>query len=175
MKIIETERLYLRQLSIHDAENLYRLNLDPDVIRFTGDSPFRSIEEAKQFLENYDHYQKYGFGRWAVIEKNDDEFIGWCGLKYSPSLAEHDIGFRFFKSCWNRGYATEAALASINHAFEILHLQRIVGRAMKENIASVSVLEKIGLSFLGEFDFDGSDGVLYCIENTADQEFENGA
>ena len=165
MKITETERLYLRQLTVDDAEDIYRLNLDPDVIRFTGDRAFRSTEEAKHFLERYDHYQKYGFGRWAVIEKNDDELIGWCGLKYSPVLAEHDIGFRFFKSCWNQGYATEAALASINHGFEKLNLQSIVGRAMKENTASVSVLEKIGLSFVGKFNFCGLDGVLYCIEN----------
>ena len=157
MKVFETTRLYLRQFTIQDAKSLYQLNLDPDVIRFTGDSPFRSIEEAKCFLENYDHYQKYGFGRWAVIEKNDDDFIGWCGLRYSPKLAEYDIGFRFFKSCWNQGYATEAALASINHAFGKLGLQRIVGRAMKENIASVSVLKKIGLSCVGEFDFYGFD------------------
>ena len=169
MITIETGRLYLRQLTADDAENIYLLNLDPDVIRYTGDHPFKSIAEAKRFLESYDHYRKYGFGRWAVIKKNDDEFIGWCGIKYSPKPAEHDIGFRFFKSFWNQGYATEAALASINHAFKKLGLQRIVGRAMKENTASISVLEKIGLSFVGEFDFYGADGVLYCIEKYADQ------
>jgi [ribosomal protein S5]-alanine N-acetyltransferase len=98
MKIAETTRLYLREMTAADAENAYLLNLDPDVIRYTGDDPFESIEAARTFLEQYDHYQKYGFGRWAVIRKTDDAFLGWCGLKYTKDLDEYDLGFRFLKN-----------------------------------------------------------------------------
>ena len=112
MKIITTTtRLYLREKTADDAENAYLLNLDPDVIKYTGDPPFESIEAARIFLQNYNHYTKYGFGRWAVIDKENDEYLGWCGLKYSADLNEYDIGFRFFKRHWNKGYATEAAQA----------------------------------------------------------------
>lgn len=98
MIIYETEKLALREFSNEDAVQLYLLNLDPDVIKYTGDKSFDNIAEAKLFLENYDHYQKYGYGRWAVLNKPDHEFLGWCGLKYTPELNEVDIGFRFLKN-----------------------------------------------------------------------------
>ena len=163
MNILETERLFLREITAADAVIAYELNLDPEVIRYTGDDPFDSIEEARQFLQSYDHYEKYGFGRWGVIRKEDGEFLGWCGLKYTADLDEYDIGFRFFKKHWNKGYATEAAKACIELGFREHGMTVIVGRAMKENTGSVRVLEKIGLTFTGTFDFDGEAGVIYKI------------
>lgn len=163
LKVLETDRLYLRRMVLEDAENAYLLNLDPEVIQYTGDVSFESIEKARCFLTNYDHYKKYDFGRWAVIDKENDTFLGWCGLKFTPELAEYDIGFRFFKKYWNKGYATEAAKACIDLGFNHYNLTTIVGRARKENISSIRVLEKIGLTYLRDFDFDGNEGVIYCI------------
>lgn len=161
--IIDTPRLYLRRFEKSDAENLYLLNLDPEVIQYTGDISFENILDAQRFLANYDHYEKYDFGRWAVIEKSSSEFLGWCGLKYAPDCNEYDIGFRFFKKYWNKGFATEAANACVKLGFEKYQLKIIVGRARKENGASIKVLEKIGLKYNYEYDFDGKDGVLYSI------------
>lgn len=163
MILLETKRTYLREITAEDAENAYLLNLDPEVIKYTGDSSFESIEKAREFLENYDHYQKYGFGRWGVINKIDNEFLGWCGLKYTKELDEFDIGFRFFKKHWNKGYATETAKACIDLGFDKLGMTEIVGRAMKDNIGSIRVLEKIGLVYSKPFNFDGKDGVIYKI------------
>ncbi len=163
-KIIETKRLFLRELTISDAENMYLLNLDPEVLQFTGDEPFSDVQGAKTFLEKYDHYSKYGFGRWAVINKENNDFLGWCGLKYSPELDEFDIGFRFFKKHWNKGYATEAAEACLKLGFEKFKMQKILGRAMLKNIGSIKVLEKIGLKYLKPFNFNDEQGVIYQIE-----------
>lgn len=160
-KLLETERLYLREMTPEDAESAYLLNLDPEVIRYTGDDPFKSIEEARAFLEKYDHYRKYGFGRWGVIAKETDEYLGWCGLKYTPELDEFDIGYRFMKKFWGSGYATEAAQACLAYGFEQLQIPTIVGRAMPENGASVRVLEKIGLSYLENRFTDGTEEVVY--------------
>lgn len=165
MKILETNRTYLREMTIEDAENAFQLNLDPDVVKYTGDKPFDSIEDASVFLSNYDHYKKYGFGRWGVINKNGNQFLGWCGLKYTSTLDEFDIGFRFFKKYWNKGFATETAKACIDFGFKEFKMKEVVGRAMKENIGSIRVLEKIGLKYYKPFDFDGKDGVIYKIEN----------
>ena len=165
-KIIETNRLYLRELTVADAENFYLLNADEDVIKYTGDKAFDSINEAKSFLENYNPYQEYGYGRWAVIAKSNEEFLGWCGLKYSPEIDEVDIGFRFFKKHWNKGFATESAKACIDYGFEKLNLQTIVGRAMEANVASIKVLEKLGMTFVGKFEFHLHDGVLYQIKKS---------
>lgn len=165
MQIIETERLYLRELTIEDGENLYHLNSDIEVLKFTGDVSFKSAESAKIFLKNYDHYKKYGFGRWAVIDKTNDDFLGWCGLKYTLDRNEYDIGFRFFKIHWNKGFATESAAACLTLGFQKFQMKVIVGRAMKENKGSIRVLEKIGLTYLRSFDFEGKEGVMYQISS----------
>lgn len=163
-EILKTERLLLRELNPDDAENFYKLNLNPNVIKYTGNSAFKDIDKAKVFLENYQDYKLNGFGRWAVIEKSNNQFLGWCGLKYDQNLDETDIGFRFFEEHWNKGFATESAKACIDYGFENLNLKTIVGRAMSENIASIKVLEKIGLSYHKEFDFDKKNkGVIYKI------------
>jgi RimJ/RimL family protein N-acetyltransferase len=162
--ITETERLYLRELNVDDATSFYHLNLNKEVMKYTGDVPFETIEKSKEFLENYDHYKKYGFGRWAVISKENEEFLGWCGLKFTEELNEYDIGFRFFKNQWNKGYATESAKACIDYGINKLKLPKILGRAMKENKASIKVLEKIGLEYERDFDFDGNIGVIYKIK-----------
>ena len=164
--MLETQRLNLRQLTPNDAENFYLLNADTEVIRYTGDGAFTDIEAAKQFLEGYDHYEKYGFGRWAVIRKEDNEFLGWCGLKYTPQTDDYDIGFRFFKKYWNQGYATEAAKACLDYGLNNLRIKTIIGRAMKANTASVKVLEKIGMTYWKPMDFHGDEGVIYRIENS---------
>lgn len=164
-EILQTERLILRELNTDDTENFYKLNLNPNVIKYTGNSAFKDIYEAKQFLENYPDYKLNGFGRWAVIDKSNNEFLGWCGLKYDKNRDETDIGFRFFEEHWNKGFATESAKSCIGYAFETLKLKTIVGRAMKENLASIKVLEKIGLKFEREFDFDKKNkGLIYKIK-----------
>ncbi len=162
--MIETTRLLLREMTVDDAENTYLLNLDPDVIKYTGDKPFESIEAAAKFLQGYDHYKIYGFGRWAVVEKSTNNFLGWCGLKYSPALDEYDIGYRFLKKHWGKGFATESAAACMEAGFYKFNIQSIVGRAMPENLASIKVLEKIGLKFFEHRTTGGLEELIYKIE-----------
>ena len=162
--IIETDRLLLREFILDDAEKFYQLNLNPNVIKYTGNTAFKSIEEAKLFLENYNDYKVNGYGRWAVINKDSNEFIGWCGLKYGELENETDIGFRFFEEKWNKGYATESATACLKYGFEVLKSNRIIGRAMKENTTSIKVLEKIGLVYETDCIFENKEAVIYKIE-----------
>ena len=99
-----------------------------------------------------------------MINKSNNEFLGWCGLKYNPELNETDIGFRFFENHWNIGFATESAKACLKYGFEKLSLKSIVGRAMVENVASIKVLEKIGLKYDKEFNFDENKGLIFKIK-----------
>jgi ribosomal-protein-alanine N-acetyltransferase len=163
--ILETDRLFLREWNIKDSENLYQLNLNPNVVKYTGDKAFESIAEAENFLANYKDYEINGFGRWAVNDKSNGEFLGWCGLKYVKELNETDIGFRFFEEHWNKGFATESAKACLKYGFENLNLKTIIGRAMAENVASQKVLEKIGMNYEREFNFDEHKGLIYRIKN----------
>lgn len=162
--ILETARTKIRPLTPEDAEHFYNLNQDPEVLKHTGDDPFNTIADARIFLEHYDQFEKYGVGRMAIIHKDTLNFLGWCGLKYSADSDQYDIGYRFFKKYWNQGYATETSRTFIDFGLNTLKVNEIIGRAMADNAASVRVLEKLGMSFLKTFDFEGRNGVIYTIK-----------
>jgi ribosomal-protein-alanine N-acetyltransferase len=158
--IIETNRLVLRELDINDSENFFNLNSDPEVLKYTGDLPFSSIFDAEKFLINYSDYRKNEFGRWAVILKETESFIGWSGLKLNEENLV-DIGFRFFKKEWGKGYATESARAVLDYGFNTLKLNEIIGRASKNNISSIRVLEKLNMTFWKQDSFEGIEESVY--------------
>ncbi len=169
--IIETERLLLRTFTEEDANLVYLLNLDPDVTRFTGD-PVRDTVHAMEVLQKaiLPQYALYGYGRWAVHIKHGPDpvangFIGWCGLKMRPVVNEIDLGYRFIKNSWGKGYATEAAAASVRYGFEKLGIKRIVGRALSRNLPSIRVLEKCGMTYTGEEMVEGLLHKTYEIFN----------
>jgi RimJ/RimL family protein N-acetyltransferase len=166
MKIIlKTERLYLREFMKGDGFHFFQLNNDPDVLKYTGDTAFKSLAAANNFIESYADYQQNGYGRWAVCLKQTHEFLGWCGLKFDIEKNEVDVGFRFYKMYWGNNFATEAAKACIEYGFSTLKMKEIVGRAYKENVASVKVLEKCHMKFKKEFFYDFKPAVLYTIKN----------
>jgi RimJ/RimL family protein N-acetyltransferase len=160
---LETERTYMRNLTVADAEDFYALNLDSEVMKYTGDNPFKSLVEAKKFLKHYDQYQKYGVGRLGVIEKKTGEFLGWCGLKYSPEGNFYDLGYRFFRTNWGKGIATETSFAILDFGFRQRGLNEIVGRAHAVNTASVKILEKIGMTYRKHFEYEGKQAVWYSM------------
>ena len=164
MKItLETTRLLMREFREEDAEGMYELNNDPDVVRYTGDPAFVSIEATRDFIRKYDAYEKFGRGRLTLLLKDTSEYVGWCGLKYDTISSETDLGFRLLKKFWNKGYATEASLRCLEHGFTDLKIEKIVGRAMQENTASIKVLKKVGMIFEKEFEAHGGVCVQYCI------------
>src|SRR2546430_17290395 len=144
--ILETDRLLVREYVEDDAEAFFKLNSDPEVLRFVPDKALRDIDQARQIL--IDHpmadYRKYGFGRGACILKSTGEQIGFAGLKYLEELGDVDVAYRLLPAYWGQGLATEAALASVRYGFADLGLKQIIGLVMPENIASLRVLEKIG-------------------------------
>jgi ribosomal-protein-alanine N-acetyltransferase len=103
--ILETDRLLLREYVEDDAEAFFRLNSDPEVLRFVPDKRLRDVEQARQIL--IDHpiadYRKYGFGRGACILKSTGENIGFAGLKYLEELGEVELGFRLMRAHWGWG------------------------------------------------------------------------
>ena len=166
MKIIaQTKRLILREFTIDDAIHFYKMNNDPEVIQYTGDNAFTSLEDAKEFLSNYNQYELNNMGRWAVCLKDTNEFLGWCGLKYHPKDNIVEVGYRFYKKHWNKGYATESAKASIDYGFKTLKLSKIYAHAHIENLNSHQVIKKCGMEFVKEFDYEGIPANLYKIDN----------
>lgn len=152
MKVIfETPRLILRQFTEADAPLILSLNSDPEIVKYVHEPTLKTIEHAQEIVNNIilPQYQN-NLGRWAIHTKHNMDFIGWCGLKYRPELDEIDLGYRLMQKAWGHGYATEAAQASLDHGFNELNLKLITGRAHIENLASIKVLEKIGMDFIGE-------------------------
>jgi len=146
-----------------DAADMFLLNHDPEVIKFTGDVPFASTDHARDFILNYRNYEKHGYGRLSVRLTSTHEYLGWCGLNFNDSTKETDIGFRFLQKHWNKGYATEAATACLDDGFQ-LGLTKIIGRVVKENKASIRVLKKLGMQFEHEFFAHGFTCEQYYIE-----------
>jgi len=151
MRLLESKRLYFRNFIPDDCEEMFLLNADWDVLKYTGDEVFNSIAETRAFLEKYqvETYEKIGYGRMTTILKETDEVIGWCGMKYHPHMEEVDLGYRFHKRFWNKGYGTEAAVACLDFAYKSLHIKTIAAYANEKNIGSCRVLEKAGFNYTG--------------------------
>lgn len=163
--ILKTDRLYLRQFILEDAIHFYKMNKDPQVIKFTGDAPFPNLEAAQDFITRYDAYTKTGIGRYAVIRKEDNLFLGWCGLKYHSKERFVDIGYRFYQKHWNNGYATESAKAVIQYAFNKLQYPFLVAHAHTDNAVSHKVISKCKMVQIKTFDYDGLPAIQYQINN----------
>ena len=158
MKIVlETDRLLLRQFNSnrHDAELLYNLNKQAAVLRYIHEAPLTSVSESVDVLNKIiiPQYQ-YHLGRWAIHLKIDQSFIGWCGLKKRLDINEIDLGYRILPAAWKNGYATEAAKACLRYGLSTLNIAEITARAQIENIASIGVLQKIGMIYSGEGEVD---------------------
>jgi RimJ/RimL family protein N-acetyltransferase len=143
---LQTPRLYMREFTLADAEILYQMHQDPAITKYTGDPiPWDNIKMVENIIAEalIPQYQ-FGIGRWACHLLENDEFIGWCGLKKVGN--EVDLGYRFIQKYWGNGYATEAAQAVLNYGIKN-KIPNMIGCADVENIASVKVLQKIGLTF----------------------------
>jgi ribosomal-protein-alanine N-acetyltransferase len=166
--VIDTERLLLRPFTLADAEAWLPLTSLPEIIRYTGDTPARSVEEAREILRTRPlrDYSVHGYGRMAVIEKSSGRLVGFSGLKYLEDLREADVGYRFLPDCWGKGYATESARVLMEQGRREHGLTRIVGMVHPENPASSRVLEKLGLRFERLLEPD-EEGVRFRLYATA--------
>jgi RimJ/RimL family protein N-acetyltransferase len=151
--VIETGRLVLRRLSPDHAAFILGLLNEPSFIKFVGDKGVRTIDDARAYIENgpVASYGRFGFGLYLVELKGrgheDSIPIGICGLVKRDGLEDPDIGFAFLPPYWSKGYAVEAAAAVLAYGRTTLGLPRIVAIANPGNVASMRVLEKIGLRF----------------------------
>ena len=149
--MFQNPRLILRCFTEADAPLILELNSNPEIVKYVHEPTLKTVEQAEEIITNIILPQyKNNLGRWAIITKTDNDFIGWCGLKYRPEIDEIDLGYRLMQKAWGKGYATEAAAKTLEYGFRTLNIKLITGRAHIENLASIKVLEKIGMDFIGE-------------------------
>jgi [ribosomal protein S5]-alanine N-acetyltransferase len=163
--ILETERLIIREHVLSDAPFFFTLNSNYNVVKYTGDSSFETIDEAEKIVQYVmNQYKENGYGRWLVSEKETNNPIGWCGLKFHTDTEETDIGYRLLESAWGKGYATESAKACLDYGFKHFNLNRIIGEAMQENTASINVFKKLGMTYLKDSLIDNVESVVYELK-----------
>jgi RimJ/RimL family protein N-acetyltransferase len=152
--MIKTERLILRRFTTDDAEEYFPLIADPEINRYTGQTLVETVEQARQALLDYPirDYQVVGYGRMACIEKSSGRLIGFSGMKYLDDLGEADVGYRFVRDAWGKGYATESAQVLMQECLREFGLRRVIGMVDPSNEGSSRVLTKLGLAFERKID-----------------------
>ncbi|KAA3609615.1 MAG: N-acetyltransferase [Calditrichaeota bacterium] len=149
MKIIESERLILRQLMLDDAPFIIELLNDEAFLQNIGDKGVRSLEDARGYITDgpAKSYQEHGFGLYLTELKDGNIPIGICGLLKRDSLDDVDIGYAFLPEFCGQGYASESTSAVMDFARTKLGIDRVVAVVSEGNAASIRVLEKLGLRF----------------------------
>jgi ribosomal-protein-alanine N-acetyltransferase len=146
---LQTSRLILRPLQPGDAKTLYRIYQSEGVLRYFPNPIPPSLEKVQRLITaQQTHWEKHGYGNWGVLPIGVEEIIGWAGLQYLPELDETEVGFLLDRPHWGRGYATEAALASLQFGFEHFNLDSIIALVHPENLASQRVIEKCGMTYM---------------------------
>ncbi len=148
MIVIETPRLNLRHFEPTDAPALEAVFCDPAVMRFGG--PPRTSAWIRDIVaQTIDRdYPEFGFGRYAVIAKDTGQLIASCGLLHERWPAgEAEVAYRFVPSSWGNGYATEAATAVCNYAFDTVGLRSVFACIDPGNTGSINVAKKLGMTF----------------------------
>jgi RimJ/RimL family protein N-acetyltransferase len=163
--ILETERLSLREITEDDLDDLLEIWGDPETMRFfprTLDS-----QAMREWIErNQRRYEQYGHGLWATTMRSERKLVGDCGLVIQEveGIEELEVGYHFNRKYWGRGFATEAARACMDYAFERLGRRRVISLIRPENMPSRRVAERNGLRVEKEVLWHGYLHYVYAIE-----------
>jgi len=166
---IKTTRLLLRRWQSTDIDPYAELCGDVEVMRWIGNGTTRDRDECVAAIEGFEEFwEQNGFGLFAVELLENRELLGFTGLSVPSFLPEilpaTEIGWRLKRGCWGRGYATEAAQASLSFGFRECALNRIVGIHQAGNEASARIMEKIGMSFYLETEDPSCDRPVNVYE-----------
>ncbi|PRZ23457.1 GNAT family N-acetyltransferase [Flavobacterium granuli] len=170
--VIETERLILRELEYTDQNDLFEMDSDPEVHLYIENNPVKSIDQITKVIEMLKiQYKENGIARWAVVDKLTNECVGWSGLKYfNQPLNNHtdfyELGYRFKKKHWGKGFATESAIAILDYGFKNLNTNRIFAITDPKNVNSKKLLTKLGFAFQETFDYEGDPTDWFELKKT---------
>ncbi len=166
---IETLRLHLRPMRADDFDALFEIFTDPWVMASFDSELFTPAQMQGWLDRNLAHQAEFGYGLFAVIRKADGRLIGDCGLEQMEVEGQtvSELGYDLRSDVWNQGYATEAASAVRDYAFQVLRLPRLVSLIRVGNVASQRVAEKISMQSAAEFERYGTPYWRYAIEASA--------
>lgn len=161
---IRTSRLTLRPLLSADAEVLYKIYQVEGVLRYFPNPSPPPLENVKRFIAAQEtHWSKYNYGNWGILPNGEEEIIGWAGLQFLPETNEIEVGYLLNRIFWGHGFATESALASLEFGFQHLNVDEIIALVHPDNIASIRVIEKCGISWVDQKVYFGIELMRYRI------------
>ncbi len=170
--LIQTNRLLIRQVIDEDELGFYQLDTDPEVHKYLGNNPSTNMDEIRRTIKFIQQqYIDNGIGRFSVIERETNNFIGWAGLKLiteetNGHINYYDLGYRLSQKFWGKGFATESAEAILTYGFNEMQLKEIFAIADSGNEGSKNILQKIGLQFVETFDYNKIQHHWYKIDKT---------
>ncbi len=163
-RVLETERMFLRRMEMDDVDNLMGIFSDPEAMRYYPAT--KSREEAEGWVRWVRRsYEENGFGLYAAILEESDEFAGQCGLVPQEVEGEREveIGYLFLRKFWGKGLATEAASACRDYGVDHLGLDRVVSLIDPANLASRRVAEKVGMKLEKRVEKWGKTIYVYSV------------
>lgn len=162
---LQTSRLTLRTLQESDAEALHRIYQTEGVLRYFPNPNPPPIEKIQSFITNQQvHWKRFGYGNWGILLHRESEIIGWAGLQYLPELNKTEVGFLLDRPFWGNGYATEAALASLQYGFTHCNLVSIIALVHADNFASRRVINKCGMVYVDTLPIWGIELMRYSMD-----------
>lgn len=159
---IETGRLLIRPIALTDEAGMFQMDADAMVHKYLGNNPVTTIEQIRENIKMIQkQYDDFGIGRWAVIEKETNTFVGWTGFKYIKETVNghvhyYDFGYRYAQNYWGKGYATEAGAAALKYGLAFLKLSPVYAMTDINNTGSRKVLEKLGFTYVETFPYESA-------------------
>ncbi|MBK7449513.1 MAG: GNAT family N-acetyltransferase [Anaerolineales bacterium] len=164
-KIITTERLLLRLFTTADREALFQITQEPNILQYFPTKTAWSMEKVDRSIQyQTEHWDKHSYGQMAVTLRETGQLMGWCGLEFLPDTNETEVGYLLSGIFWGKGYATEAAKASVQFGISEIKLSEIIGLTDPLNIASQRVLEKCGLTFTRRQAYFGMEMFRFALQ-----------
>jgi RimJ/RimL family protein N-acetyltransferase len=169
--MIRTERLLLRKPRTEDAAGLLEAFADPEAMRYIGDGSTTDLAGAERAVERWlERWNAWGVGMFVLERAEDSRLLGRAGfLRWDPATweiggSETELGWGLAREHWGQGYATEAALALRDWAFERRGLSRLISLIQQGNLRSVRVAEKLGERYERDVEVRGMPTRLYSVE-----------
>lgn len=164
LKIL-TPRLELRPHRLEDVAFMVELNSNPEVTRYVPDGAIEEAGALELVMQLRMQFAERKIGRFLVIERATGQRLGWCGLKWIEETKSIDLGYRFLKSAWGQGYATEAAKACLEYGFNTLKHDKVTATITPTNTASLGVAKKLGMKEVGRVIESGMEFLFFEIHS----------
>ncbi|MGB6683675.1 MAG: GNAT family N-acetyltransferase [Candidatus Acidiferrum sp.] len=169
MIFLETDRLLFRSHELQDEDEFVKMHTDPEVRRYVGGRPWPVEEAIHRFRNGYLGRPDNTYGLWATILKEEEKYIGACGLSSPPDKPVPSLGYYIARPYWGRRLASEASAKFLEVGFTSLRLPRVLADVQKGHAVSERILQKFGFKLVSEEEIPGRGRIISLYELTKEE------